>query len=64
MRAKIAAAAQRLDGLCARLNDGLVAVALALALLITGVVLQQQLPSVVSGLQMVDPATGAPLFEF
>jgi hypothetical protein len=64
MRNNIAGAVQRLDGFCARLNDGLAAVSLALALLTTGVVLRQQLPSVVSSLQMVDPATGASLFDF
>lgn len=64
MRDKIVAAAQRLDSFCVRLNDGLVAVALALALLTTGVVLRRQLPSVVSHMQMVDPDTGASLFEF
>lgn len=58
---QIALYARRLDGFCARLNDGLAAVALALAILTTAALLQR-LPALL--FQPVDVETGVSLLDF
>jgi hypothetical protein len=58
---QIALVARRVDAFCARLNDGLLAVALALAILTTAALLQR-LPALL--LQPVDTETGVSLLDF
>lgn len=57
---QIALVARRVDAFCARLNDGLAAVALVLAILATAALLQR-LPVL---LQPVDAETGISLADF
>lgn len=58
---QIAPIARRVDAFCARLNDGLVAVALVLAILTTAALLQR-LPSLL--LPSVDAETGISVTQF
>ncbi len=54
---------RRVDALCARLNDGLVAVAAVLALVFIVVACEQRLPEIASLFQPIDPETGISLLS-
>jgi hypothetical protein len=57
------AVVRRVDALCARLNDGLVAVAAVLALVFIVVACEQRLPEIASLFQPIDPETGTSMLS-
>lgn len=61
---KVTFAARRIDAFCARLNDGLMAVAIILTIVIAVIFCSRSLPSLLSALQPVDLETGVSLVEF
>ncbi len=62
---KLAAIARRADAFCARLNDGLAAVAFVLAILNVAIALHQKLsPLLPLALPGIDPETGRSLNDF
>lgn len=62
---RVAAIADRADAFCGRLNDGLAAVAVALAILSSAIALQHHLPSVLAFvLPTIDPETGVSIDNF
>jgi transposase len=62
---RVAAIARRGDAFCRRLNDGLAAVAVALAILNSAIALQHHLPSVLAFvLPTIDPETGISINNF
>jgi hypothetical protein len=62
---KVAVIARCTDAFCARLNDGLVAVALALAILNAAIALEHHLPSLLAlAVPTIDPETGVSINEF
>jgi len=62
---RVAVIARCTDAFCARLNDGLVAVALALAILNAAIALQHDFPSLLAlALPTVDPETAVSINEF
>jgi hypothetical protein len=62
---RVAAIARRGDAFCGRLNHGLAAVAVALAILNSAIALQHHLPSVLAlALPTIDPETGVSINDF
>jgi hypothetical protein len=62
---KVAVIARHADAFCARLNDGLAAVALALAILNAAIAFQHHLPSLLAlALPTIDPETGVSINDF
>jgi hypothetical protein len=57
------AVVRRVDARCARLNDGLVAVAAVLALVFIVVACEQRLPEIASLFQPIDPETGTSMLS-
>jgi hypothetical protein len=62
---KLTVVARRADAFCARLNDGLAAAALALAILNAAMALHHNLPSLLAlATPTIDPETGVSISDF
>ena len=61
---KIAFLACRADRFCRRLNDGMTAIALVLAVLTAAMTLEHRLPYVLHAMAVIDPETGVSLENF
>ncbi|HKT16666.1 MAG TPA: hypothetical protein VJR47_01405 [Stellaceae bacterium] len=61
---KIVFLARRADIYCRRLNDGMTAIAVVLAVLTATLTLEQRLPSIIKMLQPIDPETGISMENF
>jgi hypothetical protein len=61
---KIAFLARRADIFCRRLNDGMTAIAVVLAVLMAALTLEQRLPYVLHAMSVIDPETGVSLENF
>jgi hypothetical protein len=55
---------RRLETFCARSNDGLMVVAIALAAVVVVVACEQRLPEIASLFQPIDPETGILMLSY